>query len=174
MLTSSAWNLNLDERPTKKSRLRDRLFILTVVLPVLGAILYYGFFASDVYISESKFVVRSPDKPASTGLGVILKTAGFANAGDEIYAAQTYAASRDALRAINRNGDFEKAYSRPQISIFDRFNPLGLNRSFEQLYKYFQGKISLQNDSTTSITTLQVRAYTPQDARRFNEIGRAH
>jgi len=169
MLTSSAWNLNLDERPTKKSRLRDRLFILTVVLPVLGAILYYGFFASDVYISESKFVVRSPDKPASTGLGVILKTAGFANAGDEIYAAQTYAASRDALRAINRNGDFEKAYSRPQISIFDRFNPLGLNRSFEQLYKYFQGKISLQNDSTTSITTLQVRAYTPQDARRFNE-----
>jgi capsular polysaccharide transport system permease protein len=169
MLTSSTWKLNIDDRPAKKSKLRDKLFIVTVVLPVLAAVLYFGFFASDVYISESKFVVRSPDKPASSGLGVILKTAGFANAGDEVYAAQSYAASRDALRAINRNGAFEKAYTRPLISVFDRFNPLGLDRSFEQLYKYFQHKVSLQNDSTTSITTLQVRAYTPEDARRFNE-----
>ena len=99
----------------------------------------------------------------------ILKTAGFATAGDEIYAAQSYAASRDALRAINGNGAFENAYTRPLISVFDRFNPLGFDRSFEQLYKYFQHRVSLQNDSTTSITTLQVRAYTPEDARRFNE-----
>ena len=151
MLTSSTWKLNIDDLPAKKSKLRDKLFIVTVVLPVLAAVLYFGFFASDVYISESKFVVRSPDKPASSGLGVILKTAGFANAGDEIYAAQSYAASRDALRAINGNGAFENAYTRPLISVFDRFNPLGFDRSFEQLYKYFQHRVSLQNDSTTSL-----------------------
>ena len=40
------------------------LFLFTVVVPTLVAILYFGFFASDVYISESRFVVRSPDKPA--------------------------------------------------------------------------------------------------------------
>jgi capsular polysaccharide transport system permease protein len=142
---------------------------VVVILPLIASTIYYGIFASDVYISESKFVVRSPDKPASTGLGVILKTAGFANAGDEIYAAQSYATSRDALRAINRNGAFKMAYSRPDISIFDRFNPLGLQDSFERLYKYFTGKVSVQNDSSTSITTLTVRAYDPRDAYRFNE-----
>ena len=154
-----------------RRRLRkvDLLFLATVVLPSAIAILYFGFLASDVYVSESKFVVRSPEKPSSSGLGVILKTAGFTNAGDEIYAAQSFASSRDALRAINPNGAFEKAYTRPEISVFDRFNPLGLSGSFERLYKYFQGKVQLKNDTATSITTLTVRAYTPEDARRFNE-----
>lgn len=156
---SSAWRL----------RIRDRLFLVVVVLPLLASILYFGFLASDVYISESKFVVRAPDKPASTGLGVILKTAGFANAGDEIYAAQSYAISRDALRAINRNGAFKAAYSRPDISMFDRYNPFGLRDSFEHLYKYFTGKVGVKNDSSTSITTLTVRAFAPRDAYRFNE-----
>jgi capsular polysaccharide transport system permease protein len=145
------------------------LFVLTVILPVSLAILYFGFFASDVYISESKFVVRSPEKPAATSLGVILKTAGFTNAGDEVYAAQTFATSRDALRAINRNDAFLKAYTRPGISIFDRFNPLGNSGSFEQLYRYFQGKVGLSNDNSTSISTLAVAAYTPEDAKKFNE-----
>lgn len=145
------------------------LFVGTVVAPTLLAILYYGFLASDVYVSESQFVVRSPDKPAASGLGVILKSAGFANAGDEIYAAQSFASSRDALRAINRNGRFKDAYSRPQISIVDRFNPLGFSGSFEDLYKYFQAKVSLKNDAASSITTMTVRAYTPEDAYRFNQ-----
>jgi capsular polysaccharide transport system permease protein len=145
------------------------LFMLVVVLPVLVATAYFGFLASDVYISESEFVVRSPDKPAATGLGAILQTAGFSNAGDEAYAAQSFAVSRGALHGINRNGAFERAYTRPSISIFDRFDPLGLSGSFERLYRYFQGKVTLQNDSNSSITTLTVRAYTPQDAYRFNQ-----
>lgn len=156
-------------RTSRTSRLKNWLFLGAVVVPTSIAILYYGVLASDVYVSESRFVVRSPDKPAVSGLGVILKSAGFANAGDEIYAAQSFASSRDALRALNRNGAFEKAYTRPQISIVDRFNPFGTGGSFEDLYKYFQGKVGLQNDSSTAITTLTVRAYTPQDAQRFNQ-----
>jgi capsular polysaccharide transport system permease protein len=152
-----------------KLRASNWLFLTTVVVPTLAAILYFGFLASDVYVSESKFVVRSPDKPAASGLGVILKSAGFANAGDELYAAQSYATSRDALRAINRDGAFKTAFTRPEISIVDRFNPLGLSGSFEDLYKYFQKKIQLQHDSATSIATLTVRAYTPADAHRFNQ-----
>ena len=149
--------------------IRGRLFIPVVLLPVVASIIYFGFLASDIYVSESKFVVRSPDKPASTGLGVILKSAGFANAGDEIYAAQSFAVSRDALRAVNRNGAFETAYTRPEISFFDRFNPLGIGKSFEDLFKYYTGKVTVQNDGSTSITTLTVRAYTPRDAFKFNE-----
>lgn len=152
-----------------KTRGRDSLFIVTVLLPVIISILYFGVFASDVYVSESRFVVRSPDKPSSSGLGTILKSAGFANAGDEVYAAQSFASSRDALRAINANGAYEKAYTRPGIFVVDRYNPFGTAGSFEKLYKYFAGKLRLKNDSTTSITTLTVRAYTAQDAYRFNE-----
>lgn len=145
------------------------LFLITVVVPTFLAILYFGIFASDVYISESRFIVRSPDKPATTGLGVLLKSTGFANAGDEIYAAHDYVLSRDALQALNRNGAFVRAYTAPSVSIFDRFAPAGMSKTFEDLYKYYGKKVDVQQDTTSSIVTLSVRAFSAQDARRFNE-----
>jgi capsular polysaccharide transport system permease protein len=152
-----------------KLRLKNALFLVVVVVPTALAVLYFGFLASDVYVSESKFIVRSPDKPAPAGIGVILQSAGFSDSGNEIYAAQSFASSRDGLRAINRDNAVLKAYTRPEISIFDRFNPWGLSASFERLYEYYQDKIAVQNDSTTAITTLSVRAFDPEDARKFNE-----
>lgn len=146
----------------------DKLFLLAVLLPTFLAILYYGLFASDVYVSESQFVVRSPDKPATTGLGVLLKSTGFSNAGDEVYAAQDYVRSRDALRALNKNQAVARAYGNDSISIFDRFDPLGFSGNFEDLFRFYQGKVAVQFDTTSSIATLTVKAYTPEDAYRFN------
>ncbi len=145
------------------------LAVVTVVIPTLLGILYFGFVASDIYISESRFVVRSPDKPAPSGIGVILKTAGFTTSGDEVYAAKSFVQSRDALRELDRNGAFRKAYGSDNVSIFNRFGPMGYFDSFESLYKYFQGKVTVETDAATSISTLTVRAYNPEDARRINE-----
>lgn len=153
-------------------KIRNRvspLFALTVVLPTLLSSIYFGALASDVYISESMFVVRSPDKPQTAGFGMLLKNVGFSSAGEEVSAAQTYIKSRDALRAIDQKGQFQDAYSRPEISPLDRFNPLGWYGSFEDLYDYFSGKVTVEQDSTTSITTLKVRAYTAADAQKFNK-----
>jgi capsular polysaccharide transport system permease protein len=101
-------------------------------------------------------------------LGVLLKSTGFSNAGDEVYAARDYVSSRDALRALDKNKAVARAYGNDSISIFDRFNPLGLNGSFENLYDFYRGKVGVQYDTTSSIATLTVRAYTPEDAYRFN------
>lgn len=144
------------------------LFAATVILPTVAASLYFGAFASDVYISESKFVVRSPDKPQSSGFGFLLKNVGFSSAGEEVFAAQNYIQSRDALAAVNQNNRFLNAYTRPDISIFDRFAPLGIDDSFEDLFEYFSDRIVVDYDTTTSITTLKVRAFTPADAQHFN------
>lgn len=146
----------------------DWLFVLTVVIPTALAILYFGLFASDVYVSESRFVVRSPDKPAASGLGVLLKSAGFSNAGDEIFAAHDYVKSRDALRELNKNNEVAKAYGRPEVSIFDRFDPIGTDGSFEDLFKYYSKKVDVQYATTSSITTLTVRAFRAVDAQRIN------
>jgi len=146
----------------------DKLFLLAVVFPTVVATIYLGFLASDVYVSESQFVVRSPDKPATTGLGILLKSTGFSTSGDEIYAAQGYVQSRDALRELNKNGAVVHAYHNDSVSVFDRFNPLGFSGTFEDLYRFYQGKVSVEYDTTSSIATLTVRAYTPEDSYRFN------
>ena len=154
--------------PAVKGLDRSKLLLLiTVVVPTICAILYFGFIASDVYVSQSQFIVRTPDKPTTTGLGVILKTAGFSS-GDEIYSAESYVLSRDALRAIDPHNEFRDAYRRPSISLFDRFDPFGLGGSFEDLYRYYRKNVSVEHDSTSSISTLTVRAYTPADAVKFN------
>src|SRR5688572_7923326 len=144
------------------------LFLLTVVIPTALAILYFGVFASDVYVSQSAFVVRSPDKPSNRGIGGLLEGVGF-NSSNEVYAAQDYIKSRDALRALNARARFETAYTTPDISLFDRFDPTGLFGSFEDLYRYFLGKVDVNFDSTSSITTLTVRSYNGRDAYRFNQ-----
>ncbi|WP_374282470.1 hypothetical protein [Novosphingobium sp.] len=142
---------------------------MTVLIPTLCAALYYGLLASDVYVSQAKFVVRSPEKPTGTGLGVLLKSAGFTNAGDEIYAAKEFVASRDALQSLDKDGTVRKAYGSPAVSLFDRFDPLGLDGSFEALYRYYSKKVAIEHDSASSVTTLTVRAYTPREAQMLNE-----
>ena len=152
-----------------KLKARNWLFIATVVVPTFIAILYYGFFASDIYVSESKFVVRSPDKPAATGLGVILKSAGFANAGDELYAAQSFAAhvTRYAPSTETRNSERR---TRGPTFLFStdliRSICLVLSKACTIISKR---RSSCRIDPSTSITTLTVRAYDPKDAYRFNE-----
>jgi len=145
------------------------LFVATVIIPTLVAILYFGFLASDVYISESRFTVRSPEKSTPTGLGALFKGSAFNNAGDEVYAAQDYVQSRDALHALNHKGAFQRAYSAPSTSVFDRFNGLGQGSTFEDLYKYYKKRVDVKYDSSSSIVTLTVHAFAPQDAGRFNE-----
>lgn len=145
------------------------LFGISVCFPVICAIAYFGIFASDVYISESTFVVRSPEKQTPTGLGVLLRSTGIGSTGDEIAAVESYVQSRDALRDVNAKSALARMYTHPDISIFDRFAPFGRNSSFEDLFRYFQKHVSLEHDPASSSAKLVVRAYTPQDAYRLNE-----
>lgn len=147
----------------------NKLSLLTVVLPTSLAVLYFGVFASDVYVSKSSFVVRSPDKQAASGLGVLLKTAGFSNSGDEVYAAKAFVESRDALNQLDRDGAFRKSYSSEKISIFDRFGAFGWFDSFEDLFKYYGKNVMIETSSSTTISTLTVKAYSPADAQHFNQ-----
>ena len=47
---------------------RNLVLVLTVVVPTIAAIIYYGFVASDVFISESRFLVRSPQHQTQGGM----------------------------------------------------------------------------------------------------------
>jgi capsular polysaccharide transport system permease protein len=151
----------------------NSLFLAAVVAPTALAIVYFGFIASDVYTSESRFVVRSPERQASSALGSILKGAGFARSQDDSYTVHDYALSRDALKAINDNLNVDKSYGAKTVDIFSRFGGIdlstGFDTSFEALHRYYQKKVDLQHDSASSISTLSVRAYTAQDAQAINE-----
>ncbi len=153
----------------------DSLFLWCVALPTLLASVYYGLIASDVYVSESHFVVRSPDKPAPSMLGAALKGVGFSNGSDEIFAVREFIGSRDALLQLNKDGLVERAFRDRDASIFDRFDPLGWSNNKEALYKFYNKMVSASYDTTSSIMTVKVRSFDAKNAevmnRRLLELG---
>ena len=149
-------------------RKKNALFLAVVIIPTILSTFYFGIFASDVYISESRFVVKATKQSASDGVGLLLQSAGFNNANEEVYATNDYIISRSALQQLNKDGAVAAAYTAPGISVFDRFNPLGWDASFEKLFKYYTNRVQVTSDSRSAISTLVVRAYSSQDAFKLN------
>lgn len=147
----------------------NKLFLGTVVVPTVIATLYFGLMASDVYISESRFIIRSPQQQNSSPLGFILKGAGFSSSQDDSYTIQDYITSRDALAVLDQKLQLKKAFSQSNIDLFSRFPGLDWDSSFENLYRYYQKMVGVQLDSSSSITTLTTRAFTANDAYQMNQ-----
>jgi capsular polysaccharide transport system permease protein len=147
----------------------NRLFLFTTFIPTLIASLYFGLIASDVYISESRFVVRSPERQTASPLGLMFKSAGFTRASDDTYAVQDFILSRDALKALDGELKIKDAFSSSDIDLFSRFGALSWDKSLEAFHLYYQKKISIQLDPTSSITTLTTRAYSPEQALAMNQ-----
>ncbi len=144
------------------------LFWVCVVIPSSLAILYFGFLASDIYISESRYVVRSPERTTTTGLGGLLQSTGIGGGGEEVRAAQGYIESRDALRSLETSGLPRKAWANDSIFILNRFDPWGVADSFEDLFLYYEDMVGVTYDSESGISTLSVRAFNPADAEAMN------
>lgn len=154
---------------TNKLRRASPLFICTVVIPTVVATTYYGLIASDVYISESRFVVRSPERQSQTTLGALLTNTGLSRSQDDSYTVEDYILSRDALKRLNEKVNVAGGYSASTVDIFSRFGGFSFDKSFEALYRYYQNKVTVQLDSASSITTLTTRAFTPEQAYAANE-----
>ena len=147
----------------------NRLFLYTVVIPTTISVIYFGLIASDVYISESRFVVRSPERQQSmSGLGALLQGAGFSKSQDDTYMVHDFMLSRDALHKLNADLALDKMFKHPTIDVFSRFASFGMYENFEDLFRYYQKHVVVDTDSSSSISVLKVNAYTPEDAYKIN------
>ncbi len=148
----------------------NKLFLATVVVPTALSILYFGPIASDVYITESKFVVRSPQKSSPLSMGDVFGKIGFSKSDDDSYSVRDYITSRDALNTLNQEIKIKDIYSQSSIDVFNRYPGLKFwDNSLERFHSYYQEHIGVQVDGSSSISTLTVRAYTAEDATKINQ-----
>jgi capsular polysaccharide transport system permease protein len=157
----------------------NTLFLLTVVIPTVLAIIYFGLIASDRYVSESRFVVRS-SKGTSTNslLGGLLQGGGGSSSGgfslssshDDAFTVHDYILSRDALTELDKTLQVRKAFGRQGADFASHFpSPEWWDDSFEALYRYYPRRVSVELDSTSSVSVLRVNAFTAEDAYRIND-----
>lgn len=158
---------SINRKVIVRSVLAHKLFWLTVVLPTMAAIFYFGFIAADVYISESSFVVRSPERQSASPLGMLLKGTGFTRSQDDSYSVQDFMLSRDALRALDEKLKLRAAYNKGDM--LSRFPGLDWDDSFENMHRYYQKMVGVQLDPVSSIATLTVRAFSTEEAQQINQ-----
>lgn len=147
----------------------SKLFRYVVIIPTVLSILYFGVIASDVYISESRYVVRSPKVAPQGGLGSLLSTVGITSSDDESYVIVNYMTSMDGMKYVNQSINLKDLFTSNSIDIFNRFASFYWNDSYERLLQYFQKQIEIGVDPVSGVSTLRVRSYTPQSAQEINQ-----
>ncbi|MEM7695514.1 MAG: hypothetical protein AAF318_13760 [Pseudomonadota bacterium] len=140
------------------------MFVVFVLLPTLAAVVFYGFFASDQYATQSSFAVRGASDSSSIDVGGLLSAAG-AGADTETadsYILQEYIQSREVVDILVREANFVAIYSRPEADPYYRLDP---NGSIEDFVSYWQMMSAVEFDTDTGIISLIIRAFRPEDAQ---------
>ncbi|MDR3502750.1 MAG: capsule biosynthesis protein [Legionella sp.] len=146
----------------------NRLFLFSVVIPVLLSIIYFGLIASDVYVVESQFVIRDSQHKTMNSLDSMLSHSGLMGSPNNNFIIQNYILSGDALRFLEKQLNIEEHYRSEAIDRFNRFAGLTWDNSFESLLEYYKKHIGVAIDSASSISTLTVRAFSAEKAYEIN------
>jgi capsular polysaccharide transport system permease protein len=154
--------------PARRWRRTALRLLLLVVLPTLLTGIYFATFAADRYVAEARFVVRKPNTPGrSPGASLSIEEGPKGFGSDDSYAVQDYLLSRDAMRLV-----LERAGLRPDLTLASR-DPLWkfpgplTGHSDENLFRLYKSLVSVNYETSTGVTTLQVQAFNAEDARRI-------
>ncbi|WP_167400163.1 hypothetical protein [Novacetimonas maltaceti] len=148
--------------------------LIVVVLPTILATLYYLLIASGQYESEAAFVVkdsrpstRSSSSSGSSGMGGGVM--GMAMAGGsglaENFAVNTYMKSHDAVDALQKRLDLVSMFRHPDTDLLSRL--FFANPTPERLLWYYQRHVDVVFHEDTGVTSLDVRAFRPEEAKRI-------
>jgi len=149
-----------DRLTARRGRFVRRL--LLVLLPSLLAAIYYGLFAADQYVSETRFIVRdAADQPAASGLAQL---AAQTRANDAALALRDYLLSRDAMHQVASAIDLRRAWAGVAR---DPLTRLPAGSTDEALYGRYADRVSVLVGSSSGVVTLKVRAFAPGDAMQI-------
>ena len=139
------------EKDPKKKRRKGLTysFILFVVIPSIIGTIYTTFFASNRYVSEAGFSVRSITMGGGNELlGAFTGLASSGSTTSDSYMVLNYLESRDFLERLQKDFDFKAVYGSKDIDLFSR---LIFKQHAERVLKYWQRRIRTSFDSSSGI-----------------------
>jgi capsular polysaccharide transport system permease protein len=141
-------------------------FIALVVIPSFLCVVYLTFVASNQYVAEARFAVKS----AQFDLGHDKTNSGTALGGislpvladQDAYIIANYIDSRTIIDDLAGRIDIRAIFERPEADFWAR---LKTNASPEELADYWQKMVSTYVDSISGIVIVTARAFRPADAQ---------
>ena len=159
------------KRSQGAQRTRRRLtlasFVLLVLVPFAAVCTYFIAFAADRYAVETKFAVRTPGGSAPTDLlSMVSGVSASTSTVSDSYMVVEFIQSRDLIDRLDERLDLRAIYDTP---LADPLMRLDAQSSKEDLVSYLQRVVSVYFDTSSQILTLEVQAFTPEDAMRVSQ-----
>ena len=135
--------------------------IVIVIIPNIISFLYFGLIASDQFVSEAKFTVASGAIPKMDGLGSVTGLPSMAIFQDSNIIIN-YIESRALVDLLEREIKLRQRYGSDDIDWWSRFNK---KKPVEKLVDYWQDHVKATITAPAGIIKLEVRAFSPKQAR---------
>jgi len=141
-----------------------RSLCLFVLLPTLAGAIYFGLIASDRYVAEARYAIRTGSQAPAGGFLENMLGAGSIGAGtrEDAGIVRDYILSHDMLSELETRIDVRAHYGAPGVDWLSRLRP---GASDEDVLDYFRDRVEVIIDPETNISTLRVRAFEPQTAQ---------
>jgi len=137
------------------------LFFLIVVGTTVVTAVYNFFIATPVYVTTAQIIVKNLNSGGGLeGFGTLLSSIGVLQPSTTgAYIVRDYMLSKDAMFKLDKLLNLKQYYSSQKWDILQRFDPFGLDPSYENFYKYYRDKVvEAYVDSKTSVISLKTRA----------------
>ncbi len=137
-----------------------RSFLIVCGIPTLIASLYFGAIASDVYVSEARFSIRSANSGGGGGgLADFLVSPIMSSGGQDVMVVADYVKSQDMLLSIQHSLALRSHYSNKSNDFLARLDE---NATNEELLDYYSDRVQLLHDTASDVITLKVHAFDAQ------------
>ncbi|EPQ4688491.1 sugar transporter [Citrobacter freundii] len=135
---------------------------LWVVACFAIAVLYFGFIASDRYVSRAQLVIKQADQIKMLPDALSMLGIGGSNH-EDVLLVQDYLNSPDLLAKLDKEMGLKAHYQSHDVDYFSR---LSGDVSQEDFLKYYQAHLSLRLDELSGVLTVELQAFNPAYGQR--------
>lgn len=145
---------------------RIRAYLVAVLLPTLVLAIYYGFVATDRYVSHARLVVEGDDALPISALALGFLGGGQSEAAIDAELVRSFIESPALLDKLDKELALREHYSQPSIDTFSR---LSADASAEDFLAFYLDHVSIAIEEKAPIFELTVQAFDPMFARKLAE-----
>jgi capsular polysaccharide transport system permease protein len=153
--------------PSSSSSFRERAqtlaakrpFVSYMLVVMLLSGLYYGAISARLFVSESRFAIRSKEVAAPTGLlaGLMGPPSGLT----DITAVSDYIRSPDMLRILEQRHKLRQLYAQPRLDLL-QWLPQGASE--EDFLAFYRRHVIVKLDREANTVIVQVRSFNPESS----------
>ena len=134
-------------------------------LVILTVVVYWGFLASDRYVSRAHIVLQSPEIIPS-GLNVSSILSGTSGSGD-LLLLREHLQSVSMLQKLQGSLNLREHYSNPEIDRWSRLESADV--PIEAFHDYMNKRVAITFDDYSKVLRIEVQAYDPETAQEITQ-----